>query len=224
MDFIEGFPWINDKSIILLVMDRFSKASHFMALGHPYSATMVVHMFFTDIVHLYGIPTSIINNHEPMFTSNFWRELFVQLHMLTVLHPQSDSQSEVVNKIITMYLRCLTDDTSRQWLRWLPWAEFCYNSTFQSSIRSMLFCVGATLYPFVHTSMVVLTFQQWHNSWKKGTSSSLRSETGWNKISSTTRPTMTSITARWSLSSSTRCGSASSIGRSLRSTTATGAS
>jgi hypothetical protein len=117
MDFIEGLPWVNDKSVILIVVDRFSKAAHFIALDHPYSATTVACAFFAEIVHLHGIPASIVSDRDAAFTSNFWHELFslfgVQLNMSTTFH----SQSEVVNKIICMYLRCLMGDKSWQWLR-----------------------------------------------------------------------------------------------------------
>lgn len=34
-----------------------------------------------------------------------------------------------------MYLRCFTGDRPRQWLRWLPWAEYVYNTTYQTSLR-----------------------------------------------------------------------------------------
>jgi hypothetical protein len=39
-----------------------------------------------------------------------------KLHMTTAFHPQSDGQSEVANRVIIMYMRCLTGDRSRQWL------------------------------------------------------------------------------------------------------------
>ena len=55
--------------------------------------------------------------------------------MTSTYHPQSDGQSEIVNKIITMYLRCLTGDRPKEWIRWLPWAEFCYNTAYHKSIR-----------------------------------------------------------------------------------------
>ena len=41
MDFIEGLPKVGGKSVILTVVDRFSKYAHFIALGHPYSAASV---------------------------------------------------------------------------------------------------------------------------------------------------------------------------------------
>jgi hypothetical protein len=46
MDFIEGFPKVGGKSVILTVVDRFSKFAHFITLGHPYSATSVAKAFF----------------------------------------------------------------------------------------------------------------------------------------------------------------------------------
>jgi hypothetical protein len=65
----------------------------------------------------------------------------VKLQFTLAFHPQSDGQSKVTNKIITMYLRCLTGDRPHDWLRWLPWVEFCYNSSFQSSLCTTAFQV-----------------------------------------------------------------------------------
>ena len=58
-----------------------------------------------------------------------------KLHMTSVFHPQSDGQTEAANRIIAMYLRCFTGDRPCQWLRWLPWAEYTYNTAYQMSLR-----------------------------------------------------------------------------------------
>jgi hypothetical protein len=63
----------------------------------------------------------------------------VKLHLSSAFHPQSDGQPEAVNKVISMYLHCLTGDRPRQWLHWLPWAEFYYNTSFHSSLRATPF-------------------------------------------------------------------------------------
>jgi hypothetical protein len=87
----------------------------------------------------------MVSDRDPVFTSTFWRELMslmgTKLHMTTAFHPQSDGQSEAANRVIIMYLRCLTGDRPRQCLRWLPWAEFIFNTAYQTSLRDTPFWV-----------------------------------------------------------------------------------
>jgi hypothetical protein len=143
MDFIEGLPKVGGKSVILTVVDRFSKYAHFIALGHPYTATIVARAFFDGIVRLHGFPTSIVSDRDPVFTGHVWRDLFqmagIKLRMSTAFHPQMDGQSEVVNKVIAMYLRCVTGDRLCAWVDWLSWAEYCYNTSFHTALRATPF-------------------------------------------------------------------------------------
>jgi hypothetical protein len=76
LDFIEGLPRINGKSVILMVVDRFSKHAHFILLSHPYTATMVAKAFFDTIVRLHGFPVSVVSDRDPVFTGHVWRDLF----------------------------------------------------------------------------------------------------------------------------------------------------
>jgi hypothetical protein len=71
MDFVEGFPKVSGKFVILMVVDRFSKFAHFILLSHPYSASSVAKAFFDNIVRLHGIPCSIVSDQDPVFTSIF---------------------------------------------------------------------------------------------------------------------------------------------------------
>jgi hypothetical protein len=64
-----------------------------------------------------------------------------KLYMSSAFHSQTDGQIEAANRVIVMYLRCFTGDRPRQWLRWLPWAEYTYNTAYQSSLRDTLFRV-----------------------------------------------------------------------------------
>jgi hypothetical protein len=142
MDFIEGLPKVGGKAVILTVVDRFSKYAHFIALGHPYTVSSVARAFFDGVVRLHGFP-SIVSNRDPVFTGHVWRDLFklagVKLRLSTAFHPQTDGQSEVVNKVIAMYLRCVTGDRPRAWVEWLPWAEYCYNTSFHTALRATPF-------------------------------------------------------------------------------------
>lgn len=76
MDFVEALPKVSGKTVILVVVDRFSKYAHFIALSHPYTAISVAQAFFRDIFRLHGIPETIVSDRDKVFCSIFWRELF----------------------------------------------------------------------------------------------------------------------------------------------------
>ena len=98
MDFIEGLPKSQGYSVILVVVDRFTKYSHFMPLKHPYTVAIVAELFFNNVVKLHSMPLTITSDRDKKFTSNFWKELFklwgTQLQMSTAYHPQNNGQTE----------------------------------------------------------------------------------------------------------------------------------
>jgi hypothetical protein len=112
---------------------------------------LVARAFFDTIVGLHGVPCSIVSDRDPVFTSAFWSELFsltgTKLRMSTAFHPQTDDQSQVTNCIICVYLRCLAGDGPRTWLRWLPWAEYCYNTSYQTALKTTPFQVVYVRFP-----------------------------------------------------------------------------
>ena len=59
----------------------------------------------------------------------------VQLAMSTTYHPQTDGQTEVVNKSLEHYLRAFATDRPQSWVEWLPLAEFWFNTNFQVSLK-----------------------------------------------------------------------------------------
>jgi hypothetical protein len=91
MDFVKRFSHVNSKSVILTVVDRFSKYDHFLPLGHPYTVTSVAKVFFEAIIRLHGFPESKVSDQDPVFTSKFWTELFtlsgVKLQLSSAFHP-----------------------------------------------------------------------------------------------------------------------------------------
>lgn len=137
MDFIEGLPVSHGHSVIMVVVDRLSKYAHFISLPHPFTALTVAKSFVAEVVRHHGIPTSIVSDRDKLFTSKFWNALFqlqgTKLRMSSSYHPQTDGQSEVVNRTLEQYLRCFSGAQPRRWRDWLPWAEFSYNSTSHSS-------------------------------------------------------------------------------------------
>jgi hypothetical protein len=127
MDFIEGLPKSNGFEVILVIVDRYTKYAHFLPLKHPYNATQVAELFLDNVVKLHSLPSSIVSDRDKIFTSNFWKSLFKNLHtqlsMSTAYHPQSDGQTERVNQCLELYLRCAVAASPTKWAKWLPLAE-----------------------------------------------------------------------------------------------------
>lgn len=65
----------------------------------------------------------------------------VKIRLSSAFRPQTDGQSEVTNRILGIYLRCLAGDRPRSWLRWLTWTEFCYNTSYQTALQTTPFRV-----------------------------------------------------------------------------------
>eukprot|EP00253_Pinus_taeda_P007046 PITA_07046 len=132
--FRRRLPKSGNKSVIMVVVDRLPKYAHFCALPHPFTPTLVAQSFIYEIFKLHSMPTSIVSDRDPVFTSNFWQELFriqgTQLKLSTSYHPQTDGQTEAVNKCLETYLRCFTSEKQHLWVQWLPLAEWWYNTNY----------------------------------------------------------------------------------------------
>lgn len=119
LDFIVGLPSSNSFVTILVVVNRFSKHSHFIALSHPFTAKTVAALFCREIVRLHGIPRSILSDRNVVFLSAFWQELFrlkrTRLRMGTLYYPQSDGQTEVVIDVLKPIYVVLLKET----LNWI---------------------------------------------------------------------------------------------------------
>ena len=154
MDFIEGLPKSGGKDVIFVVVDRLTKYSHFMALSHPFSVSMVAAAYLDNVYKLHGNPSTIVSDRGSVFTSNFWKELFqlqgVSLCLSSAYHPQSDGQTEVVNKCVETYLRCVAGQFPHSWSKWLTLAEFWYNTNYHTSLEMTPFQALYGIMPPLH--------------------------------------------------------------------------
>jgi hypothetical protein len=72
MDFITGLPKSEGKSIIMVIVDRLTKYTHFCALSHPFKYITVSTTFMETVQNLYGSPKIIVHDRDPIFIGHFW--------------------------------------------------------------------------------------------------------------------------------------------------------
>ena len=95
MDFITSLPKSKKQNdSIFVVIDKLSKAAHFIPVNSTYKAVNIVDIFLKDIFRLHEIPKAIISVRDVKFTGKFWISLFsgleMQLNFITTYHLQTE--------------------------------------------------------------------------------------------------------------------------------------
>lgn len=120
LDFVEGLLKSHEKDCIMVVVDRLTKKGYFIALSQPFNALSLAQAFLDNIYKLHGIPQTMVSDRDKLFTSSFWKELFnsvrTKFHMSMSYHPQSDGQTERLNRCLEQYLRTMVAQRSKAWV------------------------------------------------------------------------------------------------------------
>jgi hypothetical protein len=146
MDWITGLPESRRRSTgeefnsILTVVCRNTKAARFIPTRDDTSAADLARIFFEHIECEYGTPISIVSDRDSRITSEFWTEVcnfqMIKRRLSTAYHPQTDGQSEALNRIVEDYLQAYCADEPTSWVNLLPLARFAYNNSINAATKS----------------------------------------------------------------------------------------
>ncbi len=132
LDFVTGLPASSGNTVVLTVVDRFSKAAHFIPLPKLPSARETAVAVIDHVFRIHGLPTDVVSDRGPQFVSKFWSE-FCRLLRATVslssgYHPQSNGQTERANQDLERMLRCVVSQNPSSWSQQLSLVEYAHNS------------------------------------------------------------------------------------------------
>jgi hypothetical protein len=140
MDFIVGLPRTRTGyDSIWVVLDRLTKAAHFIPVKTTYNTAVLAELYMARIVCLHGVPKKIVSDRGTQFTSHFLQQLHealgTHLKFSSAYHPQTDGQTERTNQILEDMLRACALQDKIGWDKRLPNAEFSYNNSYQASLK-----------------------------------------------------------------------------------------
>jgi hypothetical protein len=151
MDLVLGLPRTKRGDSIFVVVDHFSKMANFIPYHKSDNVSHVADLFFAEIVHLHGVPNTIVLDRDAKFLSHFWRTLWLKLWtkllFSTTCHPQTDGQTEVVNRTLSTILRAVLKSNLKLWEECLPHIEFAYNRSMHSTMKVSPFQIVYGLNP-----------------------------------------------------------------------------
>jgi len=99
MDFVVGLPRTpKGFDSIWVIVDRLTNSTHFVPINIRFSLERLTSLYIGEIVRLHGVPSSIVSNRDPRFTSRFWvslnKALGTKLRLSSAYHPKTDGQTE----------------------------------------------------------------------------------------------------------------------------------
>ena len=132
VDFITKLLVVAGKDAILVVCDRLSKMTHFVATTEGTSAEGLARLFRDNVWKLHGLLESVVSDRGPQFAAELTKELTwmlgIQMKLSTVFHPQTDGQTEQMNQELEQYLQFFVEHRQKDWPEWLATAEFAVNN------------------------------------------------------------------------------------------------
>ena len=133
LDLITGLPQVNGKDTLLTIVDHScSRAAIFIRCITTITGPGIAQLYLRNIYLWFGLPSRVISDRDPRFTSQFEKALTTKLginrNISTAFHPQTDGLSERKNQWIEQYLRTVTSASPEDWTQWLALATAVHNN------------------------------------------------------------------------------------------------
>ena len=133
LDFIVKLPVSAGYDSILTITDHdCTKAAVFIPCNETITGEGVADLYLRHIFPRFGLPSRVISDRDPRFTSRFMKELCkllgIEQNISTAYHPRTDGQSERTNQWLEQFLRPWVNAQQNNWHHYLPIAEFAHNS------------------------------------------------------------------------------------------------
>ena len=85
------------------------------------------------------MPSTIVSDCDAKFLSHFlktlWTKLGTKILFSTTCHPQTNGQTEIVNRTLSTMLRAILKKNIKMWEECLPHIEFAYNRSLHSTTK-----------------------------------------------------------------------------------------
>ena len=143
VDFIMKLLVVAGKDTVLVVCDRLSKMTHFVAMTEGTSAEGLARLFRNNVWKLHGLLESMVSDRGPQFAAELTKELNrmlgIKTKLSTTFHPQIDGQTERMNQELEQYLQFFLAHRQTDWPEWMVAAEFAINNKVHTATKVLPF-------------------------------------------------------------------------------------
>jgi transposase InsO family protein len=126
MDFIGPFPEVDGYNYLWVVICHLTSMVHLVLVSTTTTASQLLVIYMHEIMHLHGLPSSIVSDQDAKFMSKWWHELHklmgMKLMMSTLFHPQTDGIAEQVNRSIAQIFHPLAQTNRTEYINAHLWS------------------------------------------------------------------------------------------------------
>jgi len=143
VDFITKLPVVAGKDAVLVVCDRLSKMTHFVATTEGTTVEGLARLFRDNVWKLHRLPESVVSDREPQSAAELTKELNrmlgIKTKLSTAFHLQTDGQTKRMNQELEQYFQFFIEHRQKDWPEWMAVVEFAINNKVHMATKVLPF-------------------------------------------------------------------------------------